>query len=182
MWPAGWLESRLLSRRFGSIRVHLVDLEPSVRNSDRPALHTSRPAREAPQRVHFLHFGHLDRRHRAGRDRALSVIPHVQIEAIDTALNDWNDVAARARADPEVVATAPLAQAQAMLIRDDAVRGALISGIDPAQEPSVSDIAQHLQGGPIDALAPGRFDIVLGRELAHALGVDVGDKVTLVVP
>ena len=32
------------------------------------------------------------------RDRMLSVIPHVQIEAIDTALADWNEVAARARA------------------------------------------------------------------------------------
>ncbi len=116
------------------------------------------------------------------RDRMLSVIPHVQIEAIDGALNDWNDVATRAQTDREVLATAPLAQAQAMLIRDDAVRGALISGIDPAQEPSVSDIAQHLEGAPIDALAAGRFGIVLGRELAHALGVDIGDKVTLVVP
>ena len=116
------------------------------------------------------------------RDRMLSVIPHVQIEAIDTALSDWTDIAARARADPQVVATAPLVQAQAMLIRDDAVRGALISGIDPAQEPGVSDIAQHLEGSPIDALAPGRFAIVLGRELAHALGVNVGDKVALVVP
>jgi lipoprotein-releasing system permease protein len=116
------------------------------------------------------------------RDRMLSVIPHIQIEGIDGSLSDWNEVAARARTDPEVVASAPLVQAQAMLVRDDAVRGALISGIDPAQEPHVSDIVQHLQGGSIDALAPGGFGIVLGRELSHALGVDVGDKVTLVVP
>ncbi|HEY4037553.1 MAG TPA: lipoprotein-releasing ABC transporter permease subunit [Burkholderiaceae bacterium] len=116
------------------------------------------------------------------RDRMLSVIPHVQIEAMDGALRDWNDVAARARTDPEVTASAPLVQAQAMLIREDAVRGVLISGIDPAQEPHVSDIVEHLQGAPIDALAPGQFAIVLGRELAHALGVDVGDKVTVVVP
>ncbi|HEX4599494.1 MAG TPA: lipoprotein-releasing ABC transporter permease subunit [Burkholderiaceae bacterium] len=116
------------------------------------------------------------------RDRMLSVIPHVQIEAMDGALRDWNDVAARARSDPEVTASAPLVQAQAMLIREDAVRGVLISGIDPAQEPHVSDIVQHLQGAPIDALAPGQFGIVLGRELARALGVDVGDKVTVVVP
>jgi lipoprotein-releasing system permease protein len=116
------------------------------------------------------------------RDRMLSVIPHVQIEAMDGSLRDWNAVAARARTDPEVIASAPLVQAQAMLVRDDAVRGALISGIDPAQEPHVSDIVQHLQGAPIGALAPGEFGIVLCRELARALGVDVGDKVTLVVP
>jgi lipoprotein-releasing system permease protein len=116
------------------------------------------------------------------RDRMLSVIPHVQIEAFDGVLNDWSALAQRASAEREVLATAPLAQAQAMLVRGDVVRGALISGIDPARETGVSDIAQHLEGASIDALGPGQFGIVLGRELAHALGVDVGDKVTLVAP
>jgi lipoprotein-releasing system permease protein len=116
------------------------------------------------------------------RDRMLSVIPHVQIEAFDGALTDWQEVARRAAADPEVMATAPLAQAQAMLVRGDAVRGAVISGIDPARETGVSEIAQHLRGASIEALAPGQFGIVLGRDLAHALGVDVGDKITLVAP
>jgi len=116
------------------------------------------------------------------RDRMLSVIPHVQIEAFEGALADWQDVARRAAHDPEVVATAPLAQEQAMLVRGDAVRGALISGIDPDREPGVSEISRHLQGAPIQALGAGRFGIVLGRDLAHALGADIGDKVTLVVP
>ncbi len=116
------------------------------------------------------------------RDRMLSVVPHVQIEAFDGALADWGAVAQRAATDREVLASAPLAQQQAMLVRGDVVRGVLISGIDPAREPGVSDIAQHLEGASIEALAPGGFGIVLGRELAHALGVDVGDKVTLVAP
>ncbi len=116
------------------------------------------------------------------RDRMLSVIPHVQIEAVDATLPDWESVAHRATADREVLASAPMVQAQAMLVRGDAVRGALISGIDPVLEPGVSDIAHHLQGASIDALAPGQFGIILGRDLAHALGVDVGDKVTLVAP
>ena len=116
------------------------------------------------------------------RDRMLSVIPHVQIEAFEGTLPDWQDVARRAALDPEVMATAPLAQAQAMLVRADAVRGTVVSGIDPSRETGVSEIAQHLQGASIEALAPGQFGIVLGRDLAHALGVDVGDKVTLVAP
>jgi lipoprotein-releasing system permease protein len=116
------------------------------------------------------------------RDRMLSVIPHVQIEALDGVLADWQDLTRRVGADRDVLATAPLVQAQAMLVRGDAVRGALISGIDPVQEPGVSEVAQHLQGAPIGALAPGQFGIILGRDLAHALGIDVGDKVTLVAP
>jgi lipoprotein-releasing system permease protein len=117
------------------------------------------------------------------RDRMLSVIPHVQIESLEGgALADWQQVAARAAADREVLATAPLVQSQAMMVRADAVRGVLISGIDPARETGVSEIAGHLQGAPIDALVANGFGIVLGRELARALGADIGDKVTLVVP
>jgi lipoprotein-releasing system permease protein len=116
------------------------------------------------------------------RDRMLSVIPHLQVEAVDGTLADWQAVARKAAADPQVMASAPMIQAQAMLVREDVVRGALISGIDPQQEPAVSDIANHLIGGSIQALAPGQFGVVLGRELAHALRVDVGDKVTLVAP
>jgi len=110
------------------------------------------------------------------------VIPHVQIEAADGTLPDWQSVASQAAKDPEVVASAPLIQTQAMLVREGEVRGTMISGIDPALETGVSDVAKHLTGAPIDALVPGEFDIVLGRELARALRVDVGDKVTLVAP
>jgi len=116
------------------------------------------------------------------RDRMLSVIPHIQIESTEGTLADWNAIAAQARMDPEVVASAPLAQGQAMLVRDDSVRGVVISGIDPIEEAGVSDIVQHLDGGRIGELAAGGFGIVLGRDLAQALGVMVGDKVTVVVP
>jgi lipoprotein-releasing system permease protein len=36
--------------------------------------------------------------------------------------------------------------------------------------------------GKLDSLAPGEFGIVLGAELARALGARVGDKVTLIAP
>jgi len=89
------------------------------------------------------------------RDRMLSVIPHVQIESVEAALPDWKAVAQQAAGDHEVLSAAPLVQAQAMLVRGEAVRGALISGIDPVLEPTVSDIAHHLQGATIDALVAG---------------------------
>jgi lipoprotein-releasing system permease protein len=191
------LESPLLARPFASIRSVL-----SIPFEIRIGLRYTRAGRRARRRNAFISFisaisiggialgvmalivvlSVMNGFQRDVRDRMLSVIPHIQIEAMEGSLRDWNDVAARARSDSEVLASAPLVQAQAILIRDDAVRGALISGIDPAQEPHVSDIAQHVEGASIDALAAGQFGIVLGRELAHALGVDVGDKVTLVVP
>ena len=69
-----------------------------------------------------------------------------------------------------------------MFARDDVVRGALIRGVDPRLEPGVSDIAARIAGGRITDLVEGEFGIIPGVELARALGVTVGDRVTLIAP
>ena len=115
------------------------------------------------------------------RDRMLSVLSH--IEVIGAApLTDWQKTAAEALRNKEVVGAAPYVAAQAMMTREDVVRGVLLRGVDPAEEPKVSDIANQFRVGSMNALAPGGFGIALGSELANALGVRVGDKVMLVVP
>jgi lipoprotein-releasing system permease protein len=115
------------------------------------------------------------------RDRMLSVLSHVEVSGYGDALADWQRVAAQARQNPEVIAAAPFVNAQAMFVREDVVRGALIRGIDPAAEPAVSDIAR-LPVGKITDLVPGEFNVVLGGELARALAVVPGDRITLIAP
>jgi lipoprotein-releasing system permease protein len=115
------------------------------------------------------------------RDRMLSVVSHIEVFSLDGPI-DWKEVEARARSNREVVGTAPYVAAQALLTRGDAVRGVLVRGIDPAAEPQVSDLATQVRGEPLTALRAGEFGIVLGGELARALGVSLGEKVTLVAP
>jgi len=62
------------------------------------------------------------------------------------------------------------------------VRGAVVRGIDPKLEERVADIGEHMISGKLGALEPGGFGIVLGSELARALGAVAGDKVTLIAP
>lgn len=116
------------------------------------------------------------------RGRMLSVLSHVEITSFGGALDDWRRLAGQARKNPEVIAAAPYVNAQAMFARADAVRGALVRGVDPAAEPGVSDAAKHLVSGRLDDLKDGEFGVVLGTELARALGVIVGEKVTLIAP
>ena len=73
-------------------------------------------------------------------------------------------------ADPRVIAAAPYVIGQAMLSAGDANRGALIRGVDPALEDTVADIGRHMRSGSLVDLKPGEFGIVLGAELARALG------------
>jgi lipoprotein-releasing system permease protein len=116
------------------------------------------------------------------RDKMLSVLSHVEVFSASGALSDWQRVAAQVKQHPEVVAAAPYINSQAMFSSGDTFRGALVRGVDPQTEPGVSDIAGKLAGGRITDLVDGEFGVVLGIELAHSLGITIGDKVTLIAP
>ena len=117
------------------------------------------------------------------RDRMLAVIAHIEVTAVPGPLEDAAGLAKRLEARSDVLAAAPYVQGQGLFNSGDVVRGALVKGIDPAAEPKVSDIAQNITGGgKLTDLAPKRFGVILGRDLARALGVRTGDKVALLVP
>ncbi|MEF8732541.1 MAG: lipoprotein-releasing ABC transporter permease subunit [Candidatus Accumulibacter meliphilus] len=116
------------------------------------------------------------------RSRILAVVSHVQITGGSGEMAGWQVVAEQAAGQPHVLATAPFVQAQAMLTSGQAVRGALVRGILPDQEDRVADFRPHMKSGKLDDLTPDSFNIVLGSELARALDVRVGDRVTLIAP
>jgi lipoprotein-releasing system permease protein len=100
----------------------------------------------------------------------------------DNRLADWQAVAREAVAHPQVAAAAPFVNAQGMLVFGASVRGAVVRGIVPQLEEKVAEIGLHMTVGKLESLAPGEFGIVLGAELARALGARAGDKVTLIAP
>jgi lipoprotein-releasing system permease protein len=117
------------------------------------------------------------------RDRMLSVVAHVELISYQgQALPDWRATAAQARQNPAVVGAAPFIAAQALIARGDEMRGAIIRGISPADEATVTPLAAQLKDGVLAQLKPGGWGIVLGVELARSLGVVPGDKITLVAP
>ncbi|MEQ6433793.1 lipoprotein-releasing ABC transporter permease subunit [Comamonas sp. w2-DMI] len=116
------------------------------------------------------------------RDRMLSVVSHVEIFAPQGApLPDLERTMREARGNPEVVGAAPFVSAQALLGRGEDIKGALVRGIDPAREGEVTDLAAT-NSEVLQRLVPGQFNVVLGLELARALGVRAGDQVTLIAP
>jgi lipoprotein-releasing system permease protein len=120
--------------------------------------------------------------HKEVRERILGMASHAEIRALNGGLSDWQHALDKARQHPQVVGAAPFIEAQAMLTHRGNVSGALIRGVDPAMEPKVVDVAQHMVAGSLDDLQPGSYRIILGNELANVLGVRVGDKITLLVP
>jgi lipoprotein-releasing system permease protein len=116
------------------------------------------------------------------RARILSVVAHVQITGPGGELAQWQRVAEAAGRNPEVIATAPYVNGQAMLVNEGAARGALVRGIDPALEAQVAEVGTRMVAGRLDALQAGEFGIVLGADLARGLGVFPGDRVTVIAP
>ena len=116
------------------------------------------------------------------RNRILSVASHIEIHALSGNMENWQAVARAARANPRVKAEAPYVLGQAMLSSAEQNRGALIRGVDPELEDTVADIGTHMRSGLLSALKAGEFGIVLGAELARALGVRTGDSVVVIIP
>jgi lipoprotein-releasing system permease protein len=116
------------------------------------------------------------------RTRILGVASHVQLSGASGKLADWKRVAADAAKHPQVIATAPFISAQGLLTNGPAVRGAFVRGILPEQEEKVADIGRHMRSGRLESLRPGEFGVVLGAELARALGVTTGERVVMIAP
>ncbi len=116
------------------------------------------------------------------RDRMLSVLSHIEVFAGREPILDPAPLIAKVRANPRVVAAAPFVAGQAMLTRDDSVRGVLVRGIDPAAEPQVADFLKTVDPQALQALRPGEFGVMIGRELARQLLIVRGDRLTLIAP
>jgi lipoprotein-releasing system permease protein len=114
-------------------------------------------------------------------DRMLSVLAHIEVYDVRGAMPDWRAVGRDAVRNPQVVAVAPFADVQGMLLRDGVMKPALLRGILPAEEAKVSEVARQMRQGSLDKLTPGSMNIVLGSALAKSLDVTVGERVTMLL-
>ena len=118
-------------------------------------------------------------------DRMLKAIAHVQLmDENGEPLADWAALAKKAKTlEPSIAAAAPYTETQSLLAHGDGMRGAVVRGVDPAEEGAITELAADLQHeGILQKLVPGSWNIVLGAELARSLGVAVGDQVTVIAP
>ena len=110
------------------------------------------------------------------RDRMLGMAAHATVSGYGEPLRDWRHAVQVAMADARVAGAAPYIEKEA-LISGANNQPAMLRAVDPAQEGKVSELPDKMVQGRIADLAPGSFNIVLGKELAIWLGVGVGDDV-----
>ena len=121
------------------------------------------------------------------QERLLGSTAHVELmrPAAD-GIQNWQPLLDRLRSTQGVVAAAPGLYGQVLISRGARSGGALIKGILPAYERTVSDLLQSVTQGTADELAASTSDatppIVLGKDLAESIGAHPGDTVLVTSP
>lgn len=116
------------------------------------------------------------------QSRVLGMASDATITGIEGTVADWRALRERALGRGDVVGAAPFVEGQALAVgADEALAGVEVRGIDPALERTVSRVENMLVEGSLDALSDGGFDVVIGRSLAEALGVGLGDEIQLLL-
>ena len=128
------------------------------------------------------------------RDRLLGSTSHVNLQRVENdGIRDWRALMERLQKLPHVVAASPVLYGQVLISHGARGGGGIVKGIVPSYESRVSDMLKNLYAGSAEALAPGpeptpgTIDvstppIVIGKELADNIGVDVGSTVQVISP
>jgi lipoprotein-releasing system permease protein len=116
------------------------------------------------------------------RARILGVTPHIQISTENGVMSDWQTILNLVAHFPKVSAAAPFVNGQGMLSMNDNVQGVMVRGILPDAENRLIGLSDKMKAGSLQALRPDEFGIVLGSDLARALGAHLNDKVLLITP
>ncbi len=116
------------------------------------------------------------------RARILGVTPHLQVMSDSGQLNDWQHTLDIVASHPEVRAAAPFVSGQGMISLNESVEGVMVRGILPDAEQRLTALGDKMKHGSLNDLRAGEFNIILGVDLARALGAHVGDSVLLITP
>ena len=113
-------------------------------------------------------------------ERLLSVIPHVEYDAPEQPISHWPQKVALLEKQPGVISAAPVIKLNGMAQFKTQLKAVEIRAIEPELELNVSKIADFITAVPLTELSDGQ--VILGRQVANELGIEVGQMVTLLLP
>jgi lipoprotein-releasing system permease protein len=112
-------------------------------------------------------------------ERIFNMSQQVTISNLNQQVPNWQFLKDKVQNKPDVVGVAPFVAGQAMLANLGAARPVVITGILPNEERKVSQMAAKMTKGSFLSLKTGKFSIILGESMADNLGLEIGDKVTV---
>ena len=113
------------------------------------------------------------------QSKILSVASDIEVVKVGANLKDWRQLKSNLTDLENISAIAPFTNNQAMLSLGKYNRGVIVRGIEPSLEPEVSDLNLKIKEGEF-SLIPGKYEILMGVDIARYFGLSVGDKISLI--
>lgn len=110
------------------------------------------------------------------RDKIVGTNSHIVIEK-EGGIKNYKDLVKELNDMPDVVASSPFVNGQALIREKDQVTGVIFRGIDPEKEKKISKIGEYLQEG---TLSLGKEDVLIGAELAWRLNLNINNPISLI--
>ncbi|MGS2718724.1 lipoprotein-releasing ABC transporter permease subunit [Eionea flava] len=115
------------------------------------------------------------------RERILQIMPQVTLYQ-GGGMQDWRSLREQLLSDERIEGVSPFVELQGMVSVGKETEPVLIYGIDHQLESTTSIIYDFLRADTRMALANNTQGIVLGKGLADRLQVDIGRRVSLIIP
>lgn len=115
------------------------------------------------------------------RDRILGMAPHVLVQGLGGPLDDWQSLEKTVKQHPEVIGVSPYIQTETMFRFQGRERFGMVQGILPEKIGEVSIVKDNMSMGSFENIKAGEYNIVLGASMARGLGINLGDKVSLLI-
>jgi len=117
--------------------------------------------------------------HKELRDRVLSAISHSTISEYSGTLTDWQTLRLSINQNPHVLESSPYIERYGLLSINGRSQGVSVRGVEPHLEKNTSILLDNIKSGNANLAGA---NILIGSGLALKLGVNVGDKITLLTP
>ncbi len=116
-------------------------------------------------------------------DRILGMNGHITVESNRNhhAISEYDQIVVQLKQVDGVVQVVPIIEGQVMATANGRAQGTIVRGIGKQELNAYQIVADNIVSGNLDAFQEGG-GVVLGERLAQALGVKVGDSVTLISP
>jgi len=112
-------------------------------------------------------------------DKTISLTGHAVVQGYGGRIPDWRQVVADARATAGVTAATPLIEQPLMGSAAGRVEGVLVRGMPM---PDIAALTDKVVIGDMREVKPGSGNVAIGARLAEAMGVTVGDQISLINP
>lgn len=116
------------------------------------------------------------------RNRIVGVSSHMKVSTLDARLDNWQETRDTVVKNPEVVSATPYIEGQGLISINGGITGVILTGVDVKQEMKYNAVFHSVSQDALDNFSNLRFSVLVSKKLARSLGINIGDKITVMTP